>query len=226
MHGFAQNGTFRPVPKWHTGDKRQVDVQVTMKVQIDTLSMNSHVASTYYLEVKRARRDGYELNVRSGTMTTPSMDMGQGSGFDPGMVDSVNMKVGAFINAIYEPISKLEFRYLIDRSGTVHGPIVEKEDEDKLTQAVQQAFENLRTTFSKPDGEPLLNIPKGAVAHLVDSLYSAVLQTQVNQMNYILKVYGTDFPLTGSTQQDVMVQDVQAPLHSTIPQLPGVLEHF
>lgn len=219
----AQSATITPSPNWRLGDKRQVDVQVETKITIDTLTMNMQGSSTYSLEVTGARKDGYELNVRSGSFEMPVTDMGMGAGY-AAVMDSVNVLMAAIINAVNEPLSEMEVRYRLDRSGKVLGRIEGKDEKKKLTTAMQQAVTNVIATLSNTTGKGPVSVPEAEISHMVDSLYDAFLQVQVNEMNYFLKIYGTEFPLTGSLRQPIVLEDVQAPLHTGMPKLPGVLE--
>lgn len=218
---FAQTGTIRPVPKWRLGDKRQVEVNVDTRIAMDTLKLTMSSSATYQLEVVRARKDGYELMVRSEEMEMPSM--GLASGGNPSL-DSANQFLGLWTKAIYEPLARFEFRYRLDRAGTVIGLVNGKDDKQKLTAAMSQAVENALVVLPRTSGDTLPSPAPGLVAHVVDSLYEAFLEVQMNGMNYFLKIYSTDFPLSGSLRQAVRVTDVQAPIKHDLPVLPGVLE--
>lgn len=221
-HLFAQSGSITPAPNWRLGDKRQVDVQMEMKMKFDTLLISTKSAATYYLEVASARKDGYELMVRSGSMETPSMDLGLGVE-SAAMMDSMQAILGPLFTAMIEPFTNLDFRYRVDRSGKVLGRIEAKDDKEKLNNAVQLMLESTMTTLSKWGDAPPA-IPQAVLSHMVDSMYDAFLEVQKNDMNYFLKIYTTEFPLAGSLRQAVLLEDVDAPLHPDIPKLPGFLE--
>lgn len=219
----AQTTSVTPSPNWRLGDERQVDLWVETKITLDTLVMNMKGASTYYLEVTSARKDGYELNVRCAAMDMPTLDMDIGTG-GSALMDSVNTVISTIINAVHEPFSNWEIRYRLDRSGKVLGRIENQHEKGKVKSAMQEAMRNAFAGLSKMTGEATVEIPNERIEHLVDSLYGAFLEVQVNEMSYFLKIYKTDFPLTGSLRQPVMVTDVQAPLHPDIPALPAILE--
>lgn len=218
---YGQAEVIRPVPNWRLGDKREVEVQVETQIVADTLKLRSSSSATYQIEVTSARKDGYEITVRSWGMEAPTMEL---IDRDVAMLDSVNQLMETMFQAMYEPLSKFDFRYRVDRDGTVLGLISGKDDRRKLTTAMSEAADRALSTLARTLGEPSQPIPPDAFAHVVDSLYDAFLEVQVNGMNYFLKVYATEFPLTGSLRQPVLVEDIQAPLHTDFPTIPGILE--
>lgn len=224
LHALAlwgQSDTYRPVPNWRLGDKREVKTQVESRIVMDSLTIQTTSSSRFTLEVTSARKDGYVLAVRSIDMEMPSMDMGEAHA---AVVDSVNRIMGAMVAAAIKPFSEYVFRYQVDRTGTALNLIAGKNDKRDLTEAMQRATADVISSLSEGFGKPEREIPQDTIAHLVDSLYEALLQVQVNDMNSFLQIYRTDFPVKGSLRQPVRIEDVQAPLRPDLPILPGVME--
>jgi hypothetical protein len=218
---LGQTAMVRPAPAWRLGDKRVVESRGAMELRMDTMTIRSSFESSYVVEVTRARKDGYRLTVRSGTFTQSGLGW---SGVGPALVDSVNNLYRGIVEAASEPFSRLAFTYQVDRSGRVLGRLEEEGDKDAMKQATEQAINKITAALAGLPGGSTKEIPSGVISHLVDSLYSAYLEVQVNEMNYFLKIYGTEFPLTGSLRQPVMVEDVQSPIHAEYGRLPAMLE--
>lgn len=218
---FAQAGVIRPVPQWQLGDRRSVEVRTETLVTVDTIELGAVVGATYMLEVAGVRKDGYELVVRSGELSPPTIRM---DAIGTAGLDSVNQLLAVWCRAMCEPLSAFDFRYRVDRTGKVLGLIAGKDDRRKLTAAMGRSTEQLVVAMAQVGDEPPPVIGPEAFLHVMDSLYDAFLQVQLNGMNQFLQIYATEFPLTGSLRQPVLVEDVQEPLHPEFPRIPGVLE--
>lgn len=216
-----KQATITPQPNWRLGDKRQVDVQNTMVVKTDGVTMEMKSSSSFVLEVTRAKKEGYELTVKAATAEPPVMKMRDAEGELP--MDEANVMIDKFVKAVNAPLGKWQYRYDVDRNGKVIGRVEEKNEKDKLTEAMRQAMEGAITALASETDEPV-RIPDAKIWFFVDSVYDAYMQTQLNEMNYLLKVHATEFPLNGSLRVPVSIEDVQAPLYPGMPQAPGMME--
>lgn len=217
---MGQSGTITPTPNWRLGDKREVIVNVEMRIELDTVRLTSTSAASYEIEVTRARKEEYELAVRSGTMEAPSLAVANANVPELGSAATLLKNV---VHSMYEPLSRFVFRYRIDKKGSVLGLVQQKDDRSKLTAAMSKATQDAWVALHG-QREETPPIPMAALEHVMDSIYDAFLEVQVNYMNYFLKIYGTEFPLKGSLRQPVHVKDMQAPLHLEYPELPAILE--
>lgn len=217
----AQSGSVRPVPGWQLGDRRSVEVRTETLVTVDTIQLGTTMDASYTLEVVAARKDGYELAVRSGELSAPTIRM---DAIGTAALDSVNQLLAEYGQAMSAPLAAFAFRYRVDRAGTVLGLIAGRDDRRKLTAAMGRSAEQYMAALAQVEGEPPPSVDAAALLHVMDSLYDTFLEVQLNGMNYFLKIYATEFPLTGSLRQPVLVEDLQAPLHTEFPRIPGVLE--
>lgn len=214
-----EQATITPQPKWRLGDKRQVDMVGSMTIQTGGLAAMMDFTSTYQLEVTRAKKDGYELAVRTERLEESNGQLQEGA---RGLDDEQRIEQ-QLVRAAFDPFSTAWFRYEVDVDGRMTGRMEEKNGKEKVTTAMRQGVEEAIGKIKEvTDGS--FRLPDAAVWFLVDSLYDAYLEDQEKCLAQVLKIYSTEFPGSGSVRQGVPQDRMRSPIFLQMPPMGGSLE--
>ncbi len=222
---FAQAKTIRPEPHWNYLDKRMVTTVGSVKMTIaDTTVMESSTKSAYTITVSDMRKDHYVLTTRVDQTDNVIGDLEmQVSALPQVQRDSVMRRMREVMSAIYDPLLKMEFRFKVDRTGKA----IELMDKEKNDEGIRASMmEGVKTMMSlaREDKRHTAQEVEAKLDHVLDSLSSSFAQVQVNYMNLMLEPYAYEFPVTGSTRQQAMITDVDAPMVDRFGPLPGSVE--
>jgi hypothetical protein len=222
---LAQVKTIRPEPHWNYLDKRMVTTVGTLKMTIaDTTVMESSSKSAYTIAVSDMRKDHYVLTTRVDETDDLIGDLRtQVSGLPQVQRDSVMRRMREVLSAIYEPLMKLEFRFKVDRTGKATELLDEARNQEEIRTAMMDGVKQM-LSLAREDKRHTEQEVEARMNHLLDSLSGAFSQVQVNNMNLFLEPYAYDFPVTGSSRQQAMITDVDAPMLDRFGTLPGIME--
>jgi hypothetical protein len=221
----AQVKTIRPEPHWNYLDKRLVTTVGSMKMTMaDTTVMESSSKSAYTIAVSDMRKDHYVLTTRVDEADNMVGDLEmQVSALPQVQRDSVMHRMREVLSAIYDPLLKMEFRFKVDRTGKAIELLDEGKNEEEIRSAMMDGVKKM-LSLAREDKRHTEQEVEAKMNHLLDSLSGSFSQVQVNNMNLMLEPYAFDFPVTGSSRQQAMITDVNAPMLDRFGALPGIME--
>lgn len=216
-------GTVRPTPRWAAGDTRRVGTTTTTHITIDTLTMDVTARGSYQLSVTSARKDGYVLAMRMEENSELLSDFNL-QGLPHEAADSAMTLVRDLMERLYAPLKELDVRFKVSPRGEALEVVDTEKDKAATLKLMRELFIPIVEMLAKSEGKAPIALPAERIDHVLDSMYSAFVEVQVNELNYLLRPYGYDYPTSGSTREPILIHDVQAPLRQDFAQLPGTCE--
>jgi hypothetical protein len=196
-------------------------VKMTMA---DTTVMESTSKSVYTIAVSDMRKDHYVLTIRVDETDDMVGDLEtQVSGLPQVQRDSVMDRMREVLSAIYDPLVKMEFRFKVDRTGKAIELLDQAKNEEEMRSAMMEGVKQM-LSLARVDKRHTEQEVETKMNHLLDSLSGSFSEVQVNNMNLMLEPYAFEFPVTGSSRQQAMITDVDAPMLDRFGALPGILE--
>lgn len=191
-------------PKWKLGDQKRVHTESVSKIFVkDSLFNNTEASANYNIKVIDTVKN-YTL-LYSGEPNSLDIE-----------TKSSNPKVDSVVNFLTEITKKIEretnsFRYkiLVDKKT---GLAFEVKNGDEYLKAIEQLASSMIDEIGEKKGKTKAQIDsmKEKVVAFCKLAEPKMLQTTINQFNYIMQPYSYTFPYNSSLSQKAMVHDVNA----------------
>ena len=191
-------------PKWQLGDIKNVHTESFTKIFIkDSLFNNTRAIANYSIKVIDTIKN-YTLLYYS---EPSSLDI---------ITNSSNSKVDSVVNIFTKIIKNIEketksFKYeiLVDKNT---GQALKVINSDKLLKMIEKATSTMIGEFGEKFGKTNTQIDsmKQKVGSYFKLMRPKILETMINEFNYIMGAYSLTFPYNSSVSQKAMVHDVNA----------------
>jgi len=189
-------------PKWKLGDQKTVYTKSATKIYIkDSLINNTEATASYSIKVIDTVKY-YTLLYSNGPN---SIDI---------ETESHASKIDSVVNFFTEIIKKIEkgtnsFKYelVVDKNT---GQALKVKNSDKLLKMIEQltftTIDELGEKMKKSNIQ-IDSIKQKAIAYF-KLAEPKILETMINQFNYIMQPYSYEFPYNSSISQKAMIHDV------------------
>ena len=191
-------------PKWKLGDIKKVHTESFTKVYIkDSLFNNTEAKSNYTINVIDTNKN-YTL---SYSIEPNSLDVKTNSSISK--LDSVVNILTNMIKNIEKETKSFQYEILVDKNT---GQAFKVKNTDKLLKLVEKATAKMIDEFGDKLGKTSTQIDsiKQKVVSYFKLKEPKILETLINEFNYIMGAYSLTFSYNSSISQKAMVHDVNA----------------
>lgn len=191
-------------PKWKLGDIKKVHTESYTKVFIkDSLFNNTEATADYYVKVIDTIKnytilyygEPNSLDIKTNT-TIPKVD------------SAVNIFTNIIKN-IEKETKIFQYEMLVDKNT---GQAFKVKNSDKLLKLIEKITSTMIDEFGEKLGET--SIQTDSMKQKLVSIFKIkepkILETIINEYNYIMGAYSLTFPYNSSVSQKAMVHDVNA----------------
>lgn len=204
-------------PKWKLGDVKKIHAESYSKVFIkDSLFNNTEAKADYYMKVTDTTKnytilyysEPNTLDIKTNTAITK--------------VDSaVNIFTKIFKN-IEKETKYFQYELLVDKNT---GQAFKVKNSDKLLELIEKVTSTIIDEFGQKIGKTSIQIDsmKQKLASNFKTNEPKILETIINEYNYIMGAYSLTFPYNSSVSQNVMVYDVNAMSEFGDIEMPAVI---
>lgn len=191
-------------PKWKLGDIKKVQTESLTKVYLkDSLFNNTEAKSNYTISVVDTNKH-YTLLY---SIEPNSLDVKTNSSIPK--VDSAVSIFTNMIKNIEEETQSFQYEILVDKNS---GQAFKVINSDKLLKLVENAASKMITELGDKLGKT--RIQTDSMKQKIVSYFKVkepkILETMINEFNYIMGAYSLTFPYNSSVSQKTMVHDVNA----------------
>ncbi len=222
----AQEKDVRITPGWMPGTSRMVSTTMELRLQADSLNMRMTGGGSYHLGVKERRKDRSVLTVYYTADDAPprmSLDLSDASPEVQAAMEEAMRMMERMVDSISRPMRDVRLDFTVGPNAEVIGLVPDEGRKLKLLDAmVASADAALAELGRQAPDMPRPSRPQ--LHHLCDSMYDALVETQRNELIFLLEGHQYAYPATGSRREPAMMKDVQAPLRPDMPELPAMLE--
>lgn len=191
-------------PKWKLGDRRTVYTNSGTKIYIkDSLINNTEATASYNIKII----DTVTYYTLLYSNDTNSMDI---------ETKSNTPKIDSLVNSFTEIIKKIEkgtnsFKYelIVDKNT---GQALKVKNSDKFLKVIEQLTSTMIDELDEKIKKSNIQIDsiKQKVIAYFKLAEPKILETMLNQFNYIMQPYSYEFPYNSAISQKAMVHDVNA----------------
>lgn len=223
----AQDKDVRITPNWMPGDVRVVHSTVDVRMRMDSMDLHMTGGGSYHLGVKERKKDRTVLAVYFTPDDAPPrmrMDLGEAPPEVQAAMEEAMRMMERMIDSISRPMRDVRLEFTVGPNAEVIGLVPDEERKLKLLDAMVASTEAAVNELARHSPD----LPKPSrpqLHHLCDSMYDALVETQRNELIFLLEGHQYAFPATGSRREPAMVKDVQAPLRPDMPELPAMTEY-
>ncbi len=191
-------------PKWKLGDIKKVQTESFTKVYIkDSLFNKTEAKSKYTIKVIDTNKNYTLLYL----IEPNSLDVKTNSSISK--VDSIVNFLTNVIKNIETETQSFQYEILVDKNtGQAH----KVKNSDKLLKLIEKATSKIIDEFGDKLGKATTQIDsiKQKVVSYFKLKEPKILETIINEFNYIMGAYSLTFPYNSSVSQKAMVHDVNA----------------
>jgi hypothetical protein len=194
----------RMTPKWRLGDDKRVHTESRSQIFVkDSLFNNTVAVADYHLKVIDTSRNYTLLYFHEAN----SLDIQSNSSNQK--LDSVVNFFTAITKRIEVETSSYKYQILVDKKT---GLAIEVKNPDEYLALIETSTSSLIVELGAKLGKTDAQIDsiKQLVNAYIKLAEPKVLQTTINEFNYIMQAYSFSFPLNSSVSQKAMVHDVNA----------------
>ncbi|WP_146250475.1 hypothetical protein [Hydrotalea sandarakina] len=204
-------------PKWKLGDVKKIHAESYSKVFIkDSLFNNTEAKADYYMKVTDTTKnytilyysEPNTLDIKTNTAITK--------------VDSaVNIFTKIFKN-IEKETKYFQYELLVDKNT---GQAFKVKNSDKLLELIEKVTSTIIDEFGQKIGKTSIQIDsmKQKLVSNFKTNEPKILETIINEYNYVMGAYSLTFPYNSSVSQNVMVYDVNAMSEFGDIEMPAVI---
>lgn len=191
-------------PKWKLGDQRMVHTESGTKIYIkDSLFNNTKSTSDYSIKVIDTVKNYtllYSNEPNSIVIETKS---------SVSKIDSVVSSFTDLIKKIEKETNSFKYELLVDKNT---GQALEVKNSDKFLRMIEQLASAIIDELGeklKKSNIQIDSLKQKVIAHF-KLVEPKILETMINQFNYIMQPYSYEFPYNSTISQKTMVHDVNA----------------
>jgi hypothetical protein len=191
-------------PKWKLGDQKIIYNKSSTKVFVkDSLINNTEAIANYSLKVV----DTFNNYTLSYANETNSINIVSKSSIRE--IDSAGNILTDIIKKIEKETNSFKYELIVDKQT---GQATKVKNSDKLLKTVEKITLKLMVEFGKKMSTSNMQMDslKGKVMAYFKMSEPKILETILNEYNYIMQAYAYEFPYNGSISQKTMVHDVNA----------------
>lgn len=191
-------------PKWKLGDIKKVQTESFTKVYIkDSLFNNTEAKANYLIKVIDTTKN-YTILYSS---LPNSLDIKSNSSI--AKVDSVIEFFSTIAKRIENETKAFEYEILVDKNT---GQALKIKNTDKLIKLIESisssTIEEFGVKFGKTNSQ--IDSAKQKLVSVFKLKGPKIIETILNEYNYIMTAYSLEFPYNSSVSQKAMVHDVNA----------------
>ena len=202
--GQSDNKLRRITPKWKLGDERIVNTKSETKIFIkDSLINKTEATSNYNIKVIDTVKY-YTLFYSSKPNQIDIVTKSSSS-----KVDSIVSLLTDIIKMIEIETQSFTYELLIDKNS---GQAIKVKNSNKFLKFIEQVTSNVVDEFMekmKNSNNQMDSIKQKVITQFKLS-EPKILETILNQFNYIMQPYAYEFPYNSSISQNAMIHDVNA----------------
>jgi len=191
-------------PKWKLGDQKMVYTESGAKIYIkDSLFNNTEATTNYSIKVI----DTVKYYTLLYSNEPNSIDIETKSSIPK--IDSVANFFTNIIKKVGKEANSFKYELLVDKNT---GQAFKVKNSDKFLKVIEQ----LTSTMTDELGEKMKksNIQMDSIRQKVIAYFKLaepkILETMINQFNYIMQPYSYEFPYNSAISQKTMIHDVNA----------------
>lgn len=191
-------------PNWKLGDFKKVHTESYTKIFIkDSLFNNTEATANYSIKVIDTIKT-YTLLYSSEPNT---LDVKSNSSIST--VDSVVNIFAKMINNIEKETKAFQYEILVDKKT---GQALKVKNSDDFLKMIEHVTSTMIEEFGEKAGKTTTQIDslKQKVVSYFKLNEPKILETKINEFNYIMGAYSLTFPYNSSISQKAMVHDVNA----------------
>jgi hypothetical protein len=191
-------------PKWKLGDIKKVHTESFTKIFIkDSLFNHTEATANYSISVI----DTVKYYTLLYSNEPNSLDIKSNSSISK--VDSVVNIFVSIIQNIEKETKTFKYEILVDKNT---GQAIKVKNSDKLLKTIEQASFRVIDELNENTGKTKNQIDsmKQKVISYFELKEPKILETMINEFNYIMGAYSLTFPYNSSVSQKAMVHDVNA----------------
>lgn len=191
-------------PKWKLGEIKKVHTESFTKIFIkDSLFSNTEASANYSIKIIDTIKN-YTLLYSS---EPNSLDIKTNSTVSD--VDSVVNIITPIIKKIEKETKSFQYEILVDKNT---GQALKIKNEDTLLKLIEKVTSTMIGEFGERFGKTNTQIDsmKQKIVSYFKLKEPKILETMINEFNYIMGAYSLTFPYNSSVSQKTMVHDVNA----------------
>jgi len=217
--GFSQSQTqlYHIKPKWKLGDEKRVHTKSNSRVFVkDSLLSNTEATANYSIKVIDTVKNYtllYANEPNAIDIETKSSNA---------HVDSVMNDFARIVKKIQEETKAFKFELLVDKNT---GQAIEVKNGEKFLKMIQQVTSTIIDELGEKKGEtkPQIDSLKQKAIAYTKLEEPKILETVVNEFNYMMQPYSYSFPINSTVSQKTMIHDVNAMGEFGDIEIPAVL---
>jgi hypothetical protein len=203
---FSQSGKqlHQIKPKWKLGDQKSVHTATISRIFIkDSLLNNTEVRGKYSIQVIDTVKN-YTLSFSN----EPSLVGIETTSSTPKLDSVVNNFIGLIKN-IEKETNTFKYELFVDKNT---GQAFKVKNSDEYLKVVQQVASSMIDELGKMKAKKATEIDsmKQKVIAYFKLAEPKILETVINQFNYLMQAYSYTFPYNSTISQKTMVHDVNA----------------
>jgi hypothetical protein len=192
-------------PKWKLGDKRSVHSESIIKIFVkDSLLNNTVTTANYSLKVIDTVKY-YTL-----LYSDEPMSLGIESKSSVPGIDTVVNNITELIKKIEKEASTFKYELLVDKTS---GQAIKVKNSDTYLKTIEQVafkiLDELGEKMTKTNPSKTDSLKQKVIAYFKIA-EPKILETVINQFNYIMEPYSLEFPFNATISQKTMVHDLNA----------------
>jgi hypothetical protein len=219
IFAFGQSNTklHQIKPRWRLGDQKSVHTESVSKIFIkDSLFYNTQITANYNIKIIDTVKNytlQYVNEPNSINVETKS---------SVSKIDSVVNFLTEITKKIERETSSFKYEILVDKKT---GLAFEVKNGDEYLKVIEQSVSSMIDELGEKKGKTKAQIDsmKEKVIAYCKLAEPKILQTQINQFNYIMQPYSYVFPYNSSVSQKAMIHDVNALGEFGNIEMPAVL---
>lgn len=191
-------------PKWKLGDIKKVNTQSFTKIFVkDSLFSNTETTENYSIKVIDTIKnytllysnEPNSLDIKSNTTVSG--------------VDSVVNSITGILKKIEKETRSFQYEILVDKNT---GQALKIKNEDVLLKLIEKVTSTMIDEFGEKLGKTNTQVDsmKQKIVSTFKLKEPKILETMINEFNYIMGAYSLAFPYNASVSQKAMVHDVNA----------------
>ena len=204
-------------PKWKLGDQKRVHTESLSKMFVkDSLFNNTQATADYSMKIIDTVKNYTLLYFKEPN----SADIEINSS-NPTVDSAVNFFTG-IIKRIEKETNTFKYELVVDKNT---GQAIKVKNGDKYLQMIGQITSTMIDDLGKKKGKTTTQIDsmKQRVIAYYKLSEPKILETAINEFNYMMQPYSYTFPLNSSVSREAMIHDVNALGEFGDIEMPAVL---
>lgn len=191
-------------PKWKLGDQKRVHTKTSSKVYLkDSLFNNTEVIASYNMKVVDTIKNFTLLYYQD------SDSLNVETNFSDSKFDSVANFLTEIIKKIEKDTKEFKYELLVNKST---GQAFKVKNSDKYLKFIEQVTFNLIEELGRKKEKTTIQIDsmKQKVFAYFKMAEPKILETAINEFNYIMQPYSYSYPYNSTISYKAMIHDVNA----------------